>query len=180
MHDWKVPRLALAVVKDDQVVAARGYGSREEGKPGAVDENTIFAIGSNTKAFTSAALAILADDKKLQWDDPVISHLASFQLYDPWITRELTIRDMRSHRSGFSSFQGDLLWDGSAYQRDEVVRRMRFIKPNGSFRATCGYSNIMYIAAGELLAAESGTTWDAFIREHLLGPLGMTRSCTST
>jgi CubicO group peptidase (beta-lactamase class C family) len=179
MHDWKVPGLALAVVKDDHVVAARGYGIREEGKPGAVDENTIFAIGSNTKAFTSAALAILADDKKLQWDDPVISHLASFQLYDPWITRELTIRDMLSHRSGFSSFQGDLLWDGSAYQRDEVVRRMRFIKPNGSFRSTYGYSNIMYIAAGELLAAASGTTWDAFIREHLFGPLGMTRSSTS-
>jgi len=179
MRDWKVPGLAIAVVKHDRLVAARGYGIREEGKPGAVDENTIFAIGSNTKAFTSAALAILADVKKLQWDDPVIRHLPSFQLYDPWITRELTIRDMLSHRSGFTSFQGDLLWDGSAYKRDEVVRRMRLIKPNGSFRSTYGYSNIMYIAAGELLAAASGTSWDTFIREHLFGPLGMTRSSTS-
>ena len=99
-HDWKVPGFAIAIVKDDKVVFAKGYGLRELGKPEAVDENTLFAIASNTKAFTSSVLAMLVDEGKIKWDDPVTKYLPSFQLYDPYVTRELTIRDLLSHRSG--------------------------------------------------------------------------------
>jgi len=123
LRDWQVPGMAVAIVKNGAVVHAKGYGVRELGKPGPVDANTLFAIASNSKAFTSAALAILADEGKITWDDRVVAHLPYFQAYDPWVTHEMRIRDLLSHRSGFGTFSGDLLWYGTPYSREEVIWR---------------------------------------------------------
>jgi CubicO group peptidase (beta-lactamase class C family) len=179
MKDWDLPGLAVAVVKDDKVVLARGYGLREVGKPDQVDENTLFAIGSNTKAFTATALALLVQDKKLLWDDPVTNHLKGFQLYDPYVSREIMVRDLLAHRSGLGR-RGDALWYGQDYSRDEILRRIRFLKPNSSFRSQYGYQNIMFLAAGQIIPAVTGMSYDNFIKERLFKPLGMNRSNTST
>lgn len=177
MRAWDVPGFAIAVVKGDSVVFARGYGVREIGKPDRVDENTVFAIASTSKAFTAAALGMLVDEKKLRWDDPAARHLPGFQLYDPYVTRELTVRDLLSHRSGLP--RGDRLWWGSPYDRREVLRRVRFLEPSSSFRSSYGYQNIMFIAAGEIIPSVTGTSWDEFLAQRIFRPLGMTRTSTT-
>ncbi len=176
---WKVPGFAVAIVKDDRVVFAKGYGVLELGKAPAVDENTLFAIASNSKAFTAAALAILVDEGKVKWDGKVREHLPSFELYDPYVTRELTIRDLLSHRSGLATFGGDLLWYESDYSRDEILRRIRLLKPASSFRSRFGYQNILYLAAGEVVARVSGKSWDEFVKERFFAPLAMKRTVIS-
>ena len=133
-RDWKVPGFALAIVKDDKVVFAKGYGVRELGKPEPVDKDTLFAVASNTKAFTAAALATLVDEGKISWDDPVTKYLPYFQLYDPLATREMTVRDLLSHRSGLATFGGDLLWYETTYPREEIIRRVRYLRPVYGFR----------------------------------------------
>ena len=158
---------------------AKGYGVLELGKAAAVDENTLFAIASNSKAFTAGALAILVDEGKVKWDDKVTKYLPSFALYDPYVTRELTIRDLLSHRSGLATFGGDLLWYESEYSRDEILRRIRFLKPTSSFRSRFGYQNIMFLAAGEVVARVSGKSWDEFVKERFFAPLAMKRTVTS-
>ena len=177
--DWQVPGMAIAIVKDDRVVFAKGYGVRELGKPDKVDENTLFAIASNTKAFTAAALAILVDERKLSWDDRVQAYLPYFELYDPYVSHDFRIRDLLCHRSGLRTFGGDLIWYGTPYSREEVVRRARFLKQAYPFRSGYGYSNIMFIAAGEIVAKASGLNWEDFIRERFLIPLGMKRTVLS-
>ena len=177
--DWNVPGIAIAIVKDDKVVFAKGYGVRELGKPEKVDENTLFAIASNSKAFTTASLAILIDEKKLSWDDKVVKYLPEFQLYNPYVTSELTIRDLVSHRSGLDTFSGDLLWYETTYSADEILRRVRYLKPKSSFRSQFGYQNLMFIAAGKVIERVSGKTWSQFVSERILTPLGMSRTTTS-
>lgn len=177
MRTWQVPGLALAVVRNDSVIYARGYGVREAGRPERVDERTIFAIGSASKAFTAAAIAMLVDDKKVSLDANPSLYLPGFQLYDPYATRELTVRDLLSHRSGLA--RGELAWYGSGFDRDEIVRRVRFLTPSWSFRSQFGYQNIMYITAGQVVAKVSGSTWDDFVRQRIFTPLGMTASTTS-
>jgi len=176
---WPVPGLAVAIVKDGETVLAKGYGVRELGSPDAVDEHTLFAIASNTKAFTAAALAILIEEGKLGWDDPVTDHLPYFRLYDPYVSQEMRIRDLLSHRSGLGTFSGDLLWYGTGYSAEEVVRRARYLPPAGPFRASYGYSNLMFIAAGEVVSAVSGMPWQDFVEERILQPLRMNRTVTS-
>lgn len=176
MPQWEVPGFAIAVVKDDSVIFARGYGVRELGRPERVDENTLFAIASTTKAMTSAALGILADEGKLDWDDPVTQHLPGFQAGDSYVTRSFTIRDLLTHRSGLA--RNDNLWIASPFDRAEIIRRARFLPASGRFRADYGYHNIMYITAGETVGAVSGTSWDDFIDRRIFQPLGMTRSTT--
>ena len=178
MHDGGVPGLAIAIVKNDSVVFAKGYGLREMGKPDRVDPHTLFAIGSNTKAFTAAVVGTLVDEGKMRWDAPATTYLPGFQLYDPWVTREITIRDLLSHRSGLGR-RGDLLWYGSAYSRDEILRRIRYLTPNTSFRSQFGYQNIMFLAAGQAAAAAAGTSWDDLIADRIFRPLHMTESNTS-
>ncbi len=179
MRDWKVPGFAMAIVKDDKVIFAKGYGVRKLGESAPVDERTLFAIASNTKAFTAAALAILVDEGKIKWDDPVAKYLPGFQLYDTYATRELTIRDLLSHRSGLATFGGDLLWYETTYDRSEILRRIRFLKPTSSFRSRYGYQNIMFLAAGQVVSAVTGKSWDDFTRERFLIPLGMSMTTTS-
>lgn len=179
MTDWRVPGFAIAIVKDDKVIFAKGYGVRKLGEATPVDERTLFAVASNTKAFTAALLAILVDEGKIKWDDPVTKYLPGFQLYDPYVTRELTIRDLLSHRSGLETFGGDLLWYETTYDSKEILRRIRYLKPTSSFRSRFGYQNNMFIAAGEVIAAVTGKPWNEVVKERLLMPLGMTSTTTS-
>lgn len=177
MKEWEVPGLAIAIVKDDRIVFAKGYGVRELGGTAAVDDHTLFAIGSSSKAFTAAALAMLVDEGKIKWDDPVTKYLPGFQLFDPYSTRELTVRDLVTHRSGLE--RGDLLWYASPYDRAEVLRRVRFLKPSWSLRSRYGYQNIMFLAAGQIQPSVLGKEWDDVVRERIFVPLGMNKSNTS-
>lgn len=177
---WDVPGLAVAIVHDGKVVLAEGYGVRSLDAGGDVDANTLFAIASNSKAFTAAALAILVDEGKMSWDDRVQDHIPWFQVYDPWVSAEMRIRDLLSHRSGLGTYSGDLLWYGTPYDAEEVIRRARFVPQAGPFRASYGYSNLMFIAAGLVIEEVSGQSWQDFIRTRFLQPLRMDRTVVST
>ncbi len=174
---WGLPGTAVAVVHNDSVVFAKGFGVRELGKPEPITPSSVFAIGSTSKAFTSASLAMLVAEGKAKWDDPVAKHLPELQLYDPYVTRELTVRDLLTHRSGLA--RGDRVWANSGFSRSEVLRRVRFLKPSWSFRSTYGYQNIMFLAAGTVVERASGKTWDDFVAQRIFQPLGMANSVTS-
>jgi CubicO group peptidase (beta-lactamase class C family) len=176
----RTPGAAVAVVKDGRVLFAKGYGVRTLGDTAHVDAHTLFQIASNTKAFTTAALAMLADEGKLSWDDPVTKLLPAFQLYDPYVTRELTVRDLVTHRSGLGLGTGDLLWFHSTYSRGEIAHRIRFARPASSFRSAYAYDNVLYIVAGEIVPAVADQSWDEFVKHRILTPLGMTESGTTT
>lgn len=180
MADWQVPGLAIAVVKDDKVVFIKGYGVREVGKPAPVDENTVFPLSSMTKAFTAAAVAILVDEGKLSWDDPVIKYLPWLQLPDPWVTRQLTIRDLLSHRVGEEwGGPSEALWVITSFPSQELLRRVRYLEPGGDrFRSRWRYRNHNYLAAGEVVAAVSRMSWDDFVKSRILEPLGMMSATT--
>jgi CubicO group peptidase (beta-lactamase class C family) len=169
--DWKVPGLAIAVVKDGRIVFAKGYGVRELGKAAAVDTQTLFAIGSTTKAMTSASIGMLVDEGKLRWDERVTKILPGFQLADPYVTRELTVRDVLTHRAGLGN--ADVLWYRTDNTPDEVIRRVRFADPAYSLRSSFIYQNIMYAVAGQIVAATSGVPWEQFVRTRIFGPVGM-------
>jgi len=177
MKAWSVPGLAIAVVDDDRVVLVRGYGVREQDGSAPVDADTVFAIGSVTKSFTATALAMLVAEEKLDWDDPVTDHLPGFRLYDRYLTEQVTVRDLLTHRAGLP--RGDLIWYGSGKTRAEIVANLRFLEPEWGFRERFGYQNLMYIAAGQLIPNLDGYGWDAFITQKLLRPLGMARATTS-
>jgi CubicO group peptidase (beta-lactamase class C family) len=180
LKEFEVPGLAVAIVKDGKVELVKGYGVRKLGEPALVDEQTLFGIASNTKAFTAAALAILVDEGKISWDDPVIKHLPGFQMYDSYVTREMTVRDLLTHRSGLGLGAGDLMFfPPTTFTREEIVSRLRYIKPATSFRSKYAYDNVLYLVAGQVVAAVSGKSWDDFIRERIFAPLGMTTSNTS-
>ena len=172
-----VPGMSIAIVENDQVTFAKGFGVRKLGAPEAVDADTIFPNGSTGKAFTVADLAILVDQGKLSWDDKVTDRLPGFQMYDPWVTRELTVRDLLVHRSGLGLGEGDLLFvPRSNLSRAESVRRLRYLKPATSFRSGYAYDNVLYMVAGQLIEAVSGETWEQFTTEHVLKPAGMLHS----
>ncbi len=177
MQTFEVPGLALTIVQDGRVVLARGYGVRKLGEAAPVDEHTLFGIASNTKAFTATALGILVEEGKLEWDAPVINYLPWFAMYDPFVTREITIRDLLVHRSGLGLGAGDLLWwPTSTYDRKEIARRLRYIKPETSFRTAYAYDNVLYSVAGEVIEAVSGQTWEDFVSSRILARVGMTGS----
>jgi CubicO group peptidase (beta-lactamase class C family) len=177
LKDWNVPGFSIAIVQDGKVVLTRGYGVRELNKPEPVTENTLFAIASNTKAFTTGAIAALVNDNKLKWDDRVQQRLPWFDVFnDPWISREARIDDLLCHRIGFRTFSGDLIWWNTPYSAEDVVRRAKYLKPQFGFRRGYGYSNIMFIAAGEVIEEVSGKPWAAFVRSEILAPLGMTNT----
>ncbi len=177
MKEWEIPGMAIAIVKDDKVVFAKGYGVRDIGKPASVDEHTLFAIGSSSKAFTAASLAILMDEGKLKWDDPVTKYLPGFQLYDPYVTREMTVRDLLTHRIGLE--RGDQIWYATPYSREEILRRIRYLPPSSSMRSKFGYQNIMFLAAGQIVPSVTGKSWDDFVAERIFAPLGMKESDTT-
>lgn len=177
MQTFTVPGLSVAIVKDGRVVLAKGYGVRRLREPATVDEHTRFGIASNTKLFTATALALLVEEGKLEWDAPVIRYLPWFAMYDPYVTRELSIRDLLVHRSGLGLGAGDLLWwPASTYRREEIARRLRYIPPATSFRSAYAYDNVLYLVAGEVIEAISGRSWEDFVRTRILARVGMTRS----
>ena len=170
----ETPGMAVAIVENGKVVLAKGYGVRELGASAKVDADTLFMIGSTGKAFTVAALATLVDAGKIGWDDKVIDHLPGFQMYDPWVTREMTVRDLLVHRSGLGLGAGDLLMvPRGRLSRAEVVRRLRYIRPATGFRGAYAYDNILYIVAGAVIEAVSGQSWEDYMREHVFRPAGL-------
>jgi len=179
VDSFDMPGLAVGIIKNNEIVFLEGFGYRNTETKKKVDKNTIFGIASCSKAFTSASVAILVDDGKLNWDDLVIDHYPGFELYDPYITRELMVKDLLCHRAGYQTFDGDLLWYGTDYSREEVIERFRYRKNPYSLREKFGYSNVMYIAAGEVIKNVSGKTWDEFVEEKIFNPLGMTSTTTT-
>jgi CubicO group peptidase (beta-lactamase class C family) len=174
MKTFEVPGMAIAIVKDGKVVMAKGYGVRKMGERAPVDENTLFGIGSNTKAFTTAALATLVDEGKVSWDDRVFERLPGFTMYDPYVSHEMTIRDLLTHRSGMGLGEGDLLfWPHTTFTREEIIYKLRFMKPATSFRSKYAYDNLLYIAAGQIIPAVTGKSWEQYVTERILKPLGM-------
>jgi len=180
-QEFDVPGISVAIVKDGNVVLAKGYGVRKLGEAAPVTAHSLFRIASNTKAFTTAALAMLVDEGKIRWDDAVIGHMRDFQMYDPYVTRELTVRDLLVHRSGLGLGAGDLMFfPPSDLSREEIIRRLRFVKPATSFRSGYAYDNLLYLVAGQLIPAVTGKSWDDFVKERIFIPLGMTSTNTST
>ena len=177
LRSWNVPGAGIGVVKNGELVLARGFGVKEAGQTAPVDAETNFAIGSNTKAFTAACIGMLVEEGRLDWDDKVIRYLPDFALYDPWITREVTIRDLLSHRVGVCEAERFLY--NNACSNAEVVRRWRYVQPAAPFRADFQYSNIGFMVAGEILRAITGNTWEEWVRDRIFLPLGMKRSTTN-
>ena len=179
MHDYGIPGMAVSIVENGKTTFARGFGVRRLDGSKPVDADTLFVIGSTTKAFTSAALAVLVDEGRIGWDDKVIDRLPGFRMYDPWVTREMTIRDLLVHRSGLGLGQGDLLFvPRTTRSRADIVHALRYLKPKTSFRSGYAYDNVLYVVAGQLIEAVSGQRWEDFVREHLLRPAGMMHSTT--
>lgn len=177
MATFEVPGMAVAIVKDGRVIAAKGYGVRRLGESSTVDQRTLFGIASNTKAFTATALGLLVEEGKIAWDAPVTKYLPWFQMWDPYVTRELTVRDLLVHRSGLGLGAGDLLWwPPSTYNRQQIARRLRFIPPATSFRSAYAYDNVLYLVAGELIESISGQTWEDFVVGRILEKVGMSQS----
>jgi len=170
--DWEVPGLAIAVIKDGETVFARGYGIRELDGAAPVDEHTLFAIGSTTKAMTAAAIGMLVDEGMLEWDSRVAEILPEFELANPWMTRELTVRDLLTHRAGLGN--ADMLWYRSGREPEEILRRVRYVPEVYSPRSSFIYQNLMYAAAGEVVSRLSGMPWRQFVRERIFAPLAMT------
>ena len=176
LHEWQLPGMAIGIVKDGELIFSRGYGVLEVGKTATPDANTNFAIASNSKAFTSALIAMLVQDGILDWNDKVKDYLPYFEVYDPWVSNQVTVRDLLCHRVGLGTFSGDVIWYLSELTAEEIIRRIRYLPPAFGFRAGYGYSNLMYVTAGELIRQVTGKTWEENIRERILEPLGMERS----
>lgn len=174
---FDVPGIAVAIVKDGKVVLAEGFGKREIGKPANVDADTLFAIASNTKAFTAASLQQLAEAGKLDMDDRVIDHLPWFRMSNDYVTHEMRIRDLLAHRSGLSLGAGDLLyWPPTSYTTREVVERLRHVPLKNSFRGAYAYDNILFAVATLVIEKASGQTYADYVQQHIFKPVGMNES----
>ena len=180
LKGFDVPGIAVAVVKDGQVVMAKGYGVSSLATKAPMDANTLVGIASNTKAFTTAALGLLVDEGKLHWDDKVTDYIPEFKMYDPYVTAEFTVRDLLCHRSGLGLGAGDLMMfpDSADFTITDVIHNLRYFKPVSSFRSKYDYDNNLYIVAGEVVARIAGQSWADFVETRLLKPLGMSRTAT--
>jgi CubicO group peptidase (beta-lactamase class C family) len=176
VKDWDIPSMTIGVVKDGQLVFTGSYGVLEIGKTQKPDANTLYGIASNSKAFTSTIIAMLVEEGVLNWNDKVKKYLPYFELYDPWVSNEITIRDLLSHRVGLGTFSGDVIWYKSDFTSEEIIKRAKYIPQSKGFRTEYGYSNLMYITAGELIKTVTGKSWSENVRERILIPLGMDRT----
>ena len=178
---FDVPGIAVGIIKDGQLIHAKGYGVRSLDNKKKVDENTLFGIASNSKAFTAAALGMLIDEGKLTWDDKVTDYIPEFRMYNPYVTEEFTIKDLLTHRSGLGLGAGDLMmWpDSSDFTKKDIIHNLRYLKPTSSFRTHYDYDNNLYIVAGEVVARISGMSWEDFIEKRIMQPLLMTKSAAS-
>ncbi|WP_027376507.1 serine hydrolase [Kaistella palustris] len=175
---FDVPGMSVGIIKDGQLIYAKGFGVRSLNSKQAMDENTLVGIASNSKGFTATALAMLADEGKLSFDDKVTDYLPEFQMYDPYVSREVTIKDLLTHRAGLGLGQGDLMFfpEGGPLSVNDIIHNVRYLKPENPFRTTLDYNNIMFIVAGEIIHRVSGLTWAEFIEQRILQPVGMTSS----
>ncbi len=178
-HDFELPGMAVGIIKDSTVVFNKGYGYKIWETDKMIDTESLFGIASLSKAFTAASVGMLVDEGKIDWSDRVVDHLPWFQLSDPYVTRELRVVDLLTHRSGYNTFDGDLLWYVTNYSREEILKRFKEMPAKNSFRSEYGYSNIMFLAAGELIKKVSGRSWDEFVQERIFTPLEMTNSTTT-
>lgn len=178
---FNVPGIAVAIVKDGKVVLSKGYGVTNIKTQQKVDGNTLFGIASNSKAFTSAALAILVDEGKINWDDKVKKYLPEFKMYNSYVTEEFTIRDLLTHKSGLGLGAGDLMiWpDGHNFTPKDIVKNIQYLKPVSGFRTKYDYDNLLYVIAGEVVAKVSGKSWCDFVEERIMKPIGMQNSAAS-
>ncbi len=174
IKEWEVPGLAIVVVKNNEVVFKKAYGTTELGTDHAVDNQTLFVCASTTKAMTATCMGILVDEGKIKWDDPVIKYLPDFRLYDPWVTRELRVRDLFLHNTGVGNT--DYLWADNILSSNEVLDHMQLVKPSYSLRSGFIYQNVFYLVAGKVIEKVSGMPWSAFITQHIFQPLGMNRT----
>lgn len=181
MQVFNVPGIAVAVVKDDQVIHSKGYGVSSIATGKKTDEYTLFAIASNTKAFTAAALGILVDEGKISWNTKVTDIIPEFRLYSSYVTEDFNIKDLLTHRSGLGLGAGDLMiWpDSAAFSKEQVIYNLRYLKQASPFRTKYDYDNLLYIVAGEVVTRVSGTSWEEFVEERIMKPLGMTMSAAS-
>ena len=178
LEDWGVPGAAVSVVKDGEIVLERGYGIVELNRPERVNEHTLFGLGSITKTFTATIVARLVERGGLDWDDRVVDHLPSFRLSDPWVTENLTIRDILSHRVGLSEYENNF-WAWTAFDRKDFVDRLRYLPLRESFRDNFTYSNAMITVLGELLEEVSGQSWETLVAQEVFAPAGMSRTVSS-
>jgi CubicO group peptidase (beta-lactamase class C family) len=181
LKTFNVPGIAVAVVKDGKLIHSKGYGVKSILTNEKVDANTLFGIASNSKAFTSTALALLVDEGKIKWDDKVVKYLPNFKMYNEYVTNEFTIRDLLTHRSGLGLGAGDLMiWpDGSNFTAQDIIQNLHYLKPVSAFRTKYDYDNLLYIVAGEIIPVVSGKSWSAFVEERIMKPLEMNQSAAS-
>ena len=178
--EWNVPSMVVGIVKDGKLIFSKGYGTKEVGKVETPDEHTLYAIASNTKAFTSAIMATLVEEGILSWNDKVKTHLPYFEVYDTYVSNEANIRDILSHRIGLGTFSGDAIWYKANLSSEQIIRRIKYLPKAYDFRSGYGYSNLMYITAGELIHQVTGKPWKVNVRERILNPLGMSRTLTNS
>ncbi|MDA3615760.1 serine hydrolase [Polluticaenibacter yanchengensis] len=181
LKTFNVPGIAVGVVKDNVLIHAKGYGVRSIVSNEKVNEHTLFGVASHSKAFTAAALAILVDEKKIRWEDKVVDYIPYFKMYNPYVTQEVTIRDLLSHRTGLGLGAGDLMFwpDSGSISKQEIIHNVRFLKENSPFRTKYTYNNVMYMIAGEIVAKVSGQSWEDFVETRILQPAGMKESAVS-
>ncbi len=176
MKTWNVPGTSIAVVKDDKIIYIKGFGVKESGKPARIDSKTDFAIASGTKSFTATAIAMLVEEGKVQWDDPIIKYLPDIRFYNDSITKQMTFRDLLSHKTNLG--RNDSMWHETGFTKEEILTHIKDIKPFTQ-KKSWNYNNLMYVVAGEIIPAVTGQTWDQFIQERIFKPLGMEHSNTS-
>ena len=179
LEEWHIPGMAVAITSGDKILFSKGYGYADLEKKTPVDGNTLFAIASNSKAFTATSIARLTDENRLNWYDRAIDYLPYYRLYDEYTTQHTTVEDLMTHRNGLKTFSGDLLWYASTLPPEKIIRSQKYLKPVYGFRTQFGYSNIGYLAAGKVLEAVTDTTWADYVTTHFLKPLGMNRTLTS-
>jgi CubicO group peptidase (beta-lactamase class C family) len=179
VEEWDVPSASIGIVKDGELLFTGNYGVLEEGKDAGPDKNTLYAIASNSKAFTSAIIGMLVQEGKLNWDDKVKEYIPYFELYDPWVSAEVTIRDLLCHRVGLGTFSGDVIWYKADLTPEDIIRRVKYLEKAFDFRAGYGYSNVMYVTAGEVIREVTGKSWSENVKERIFEPLGMDRTITS-
>jgi CubicO group peptidase (beta-lactamase class C family) len=175
IKEWQVPGMALSIVKDNEIVFAKGFGEKEQGKFNPVNEHTAFQIGSVSKSFTAMLMAMLVDEEKVAWDDPVKTHLPDFEMYDPWVSNNLLVKDIMIHRTGLPGQSGTYI-PCLGYEQHDVYQMFKLIKPSTSLRTNYDYNNITFIIASKIIEKYMGSPWEVCVQERIFKPLQMNES----
>ena len=180
LDEWHIPGMAIAITTGDSIIFSKGYGYANLEKKTKVDGNTLFAIASNSKAFTATSIAKMVEQDKLKWNDKAIDHLPYYRLYDEYTTQHTTSEDLMTHKNGLKTFSGDLLWYATTKTPEDIIKGQQYLKPIYEFRTKYGYSNIGYLSAGMVLEKVTDMSWAKYVTDHFLIPLKMNRTLIST